>query len=457
MQVIFPCCAGLDVHKRTVVACRVRTHPEGRVERQIRTFPTMTEDLLRLLDWLQEWGCTHVVLESTGEYWRPVYNLLEGSLQVWLVNARHVKNVPGRKTDVKDAEWLAELLRHGLLRPRFVPPRPQRELRDLTRLRSKLSGERASTTNRLQKVLEDANLKLACVAPDVTGVSARRMLEAMIAGEGEPTVLAELAKGRLRNKREALLAALTGRVQAHHRFLLAQHLEHLDFLEEQIGALTEQIQQQIARLSPPAAPAPAPAPPPELPEGPRAAADPGCTPPTAEPRPDSGPLAYAAAGSLLDPVPGIGVQSAETILAEIGTDMARFPTDGHLTAWAGVAPGNRESAGKRYSGKTTPGNPALRKALVQAAHGALKVKGCYFGALYRRLVGRRGKKRAIVAVARALLVVIYHMLKTGRPYYELGDDYFDRLDRQGTTNRLVSRLEQLGYQVQLAPRPALAA
>lgn len=444
MEVLYPRCAGLDIHKKTVVACRLRTLPSGQKQQETRTFSTMTVELLALLDWLQEWGCTHVVMESTGEYWKPVYNLLEGHLQVWLVNARHVKGVPGRKTDVKDAEWLADLLRHGLLRPSFVPPRPQRDLRDLTRQRSNLVEERARAVNRLQKVLESANLKLACVATDVTGVSARNMLEAIIGGEADPVVLAELAKGRLRNKREALEQALTARVRDHHRFLLAQHLTHLDFLDEQVGAFTREIAAQIERMSYPRPPV----------TSPPAPGDGGVTDPSPPP---GEPLGYDAAVEFLDPVPGIGVRAAEAILAETGTDMSRFPSDGHLTAWGGVAPGNHESAGKRYSGKTTPGNPALRKTLVQAAHGAVKVKGSYFATLYRRLAGRRGKKRAIVAVARALLVTIYHILKTRKPYQELGADYFDRLDRQGLTNRLLNRLEQLGYYVHLQPKPLLAA
>lgn len=448
MEVLYPRCAGLDVHKKTVVACRLQTHPNGRKEQEIRTFTTMTCDLLALLDWLLAGGCTHVVLESTGEYWKPVYNLLEGHLVVWLVNARHVKGVPGRKTDVKDAEWLADLLRHGLLKPSFVPPRPQRDLRDLTRQRTNLVEERARAVNRLQKVLENANLKLAGVATDVTGVSGRRMLEALIGGETDPATLAELAKGRLRNKREALEQALTGRVRDHHRFLLAQHLEHLDFLDQQLDAYTREIAAQIARMSYPRPPAAAP------PAGTASApAREACAPPTPPP---GEPMGYDVAIELLDPVPGIGVRAAEGVLAEIGTEMERFPTDGHLAAWGGVAPGNRESAGKSYSGKTTPGNPALRKVLIQAAHGAIKVKDSYYAALYRRLAGRRGKRRAIVAVARALLVTIYHLLKTRKPYHELGADYFDRIDRQAVTNRLLSRLEQLGYHVHLEPKAALA-
>jgi transposase len=430
MEVIYSRCAGLDVHKKTVVACRMHTKANGHKEVEKRTFGTTTGELLALLAWLQAGGCTHVAMESTGVYWKPVYNILEDHVEVLLVNARHVKNVPGRKTDVSDAEWLADLLRHGLLRASFVPPREQRHLRDLTRQRSKLVTERAAVVNRLQKVLEDANIKLGSVASDVMGVSGRAMLEAMIQGQADPTTMAELARGRLRNKREALTQALTGRVQDHHRFLLEQHLIHIDFLDEQIELLSRQIAVQIDRMS-------------EMPEYqvPAAATDGSAS----EEQP--APLTYARAIELLDTIPGIDRWLAEVTVAEMGIDMSRFPADKHLASWAGVAPGNNESAGKRRSGKTPPGNQALRKGLVQGAHGASRTKNSYLKAKYHRIAARRGKKRATVAVAHSILVSAYHMLVRQEPYRDLGDNYFDEHRREFVANHLVRRLEKLGYQV----------
>jgi len=353
MQVIHERCAGLDVHKKTVTACCIYTRPDGRKEQETRTFGTTTPELSELLVWLQEWGCTHAAMESTGEYWRPVWNILEGHLELLLVNARHIKAVPGRKTDVKDAEWLADLLRHGLLRGSFVPPQEQRELRFLTRQRDNLVRERVRVVNRLQKVLEDANLKLAAVATDVTGVSAREMLAAILAGHDDPTALAELAHGQLRNKRAELERALTGFVRASHRFLLTTHLAHLDFLDEQIELFNQEI---AARMMPPL-PEPGAPPPGHAPEETTTTAAPDA----------AAPLSRAEAVALLDTVPGVNQRLAEIIVAEVGTDMSRFPSAAHLAAWAGVAPGNNESAGKHYSGRTLPGNPALRKGLVQAA------------------------------------------------------------------------------------------
>jgi transposase len=446
MKVLYPCCAGLDIHKKTVVACRIRTRADGTKEQAIATFETTTPQLLRLLDWLREWGVTHVAMESTGEYWRPVYYLLEGHFALLLVNARHIKGVPGHKTDVKDAEWIADLLRHGLLKPSFVPPQAQRDLRDLTRQRSKLIDERTRVVNRIQKVLESANIKLASVAADVTGVSARAMIAALIAGQTNPAVLAELAKGRLRGKREALTAALTGSVREHQSFLLTTHLEHLEFLEEQITHFDQRITAQIQAMSPP---------PPSVAGGePSAPAEsPGPRRP-AEPPP---PPTYQQAIPLLDPLPGIDVRSAEKILAELGTDMRQFPSAGHAASWTGLAPGNYESAGKRYSGKTNPGNRALRAALVAAARSAIRTKESYFGALYRRVAARRGDKRAIVAVAHAMLVVIYHVLLWQQPYEELGAGYFDLRKREDTAQRLVKRLTHMGYAVTLAEAGPLVA
>jgi transposase len=447
MELLYPRCAGLDIHKKSVVACRIYTPEKGPPQRETRTFGTTTRELLALLDWLREWGCTHAAMESTGEYWKPVYNLLEGHLELLLVNARHVKNVPGRKTDVGDAEWLADLLRHGLLKASFVPPKPQRQLRAFTRQRSNLVAQRAMVVNWLQKVLEDANIKLASVATDVTGVSARSMLAALIEGQASPEAMAELARGRMRSKREALAAALTGFVDEHHRFLLSQHLTLMDFLEEQIEQFNQQIAAHLEALSSPAEPL-----------EPTNPSPPGSAAPEARRRlvPEQPPT-YRQAVVLIDPLPGVDLKVAEAVLAETGTDMRRFPSAGHLTSWAGVSPGNHESGGKRYSGKTTPGNPALRKALVQAAHGAIRTQGSYFGALYHRLASRRGKKKAIVAVARALLVVIYHVLLYQEPYRELGGNYFDERKKDTVVHHLVRRLEKLGHKVTLALAPAGAA
>jgi len=441
MKVIYERCAGLDVHKKTITACPMHTQPNGGVEKDIRTFGTTTVELLQLADWLLvEWGCTHVAMESTGEYWKPAYNILEGQLEILLVNARHIKNVPGRKTDVQDAEWIADLLRHGLLRGSFVPPREQRELRDLTRQRSNLVRERAAVVNRLQKVLEDANIKLASVVTDVMGVSARAMLEAIVEGEADPVTMAELARGRLRSKRAQLEQALVGRVRDHHRFLLAGHLAHIDFLEEQIEHFNQRIAAHIEQATSSATPL----------------KDAALTPPEPTEGQD-GVLTYAQAVDLLDTIPGIDRQLAEVMAAEMGIDMSRFSSEHHLASWAGVAPGNNESAGKRRSGKTPPGNAALRKGLVQAAHGAKRKKGTYLAAQYHRLAARRGKKRAIVAVAHSIVVIAYHVLSRREPYRELGGNYFDERKREAVVNRLVRRLEKLGYQVALELQTGVTA
>jgi transposase len=408
METIHERCAGLDVHKQTVVAC-ART--PGKVE--TRTFGTGTSDLLELSDWLISQGVTHVAMESTGDYWKPVFNLLEGAFEVILVNAQRLKAVPGRKTDVKDAEWIAELLQHGLLRASFIPPVAQRELRDLTRYRGTFIRERVNLINRVQKLLEDANIKLASVASDVMGKSGRAMLDALIAGTTDPELLAALAKGRLRSKREQLLKALEGRVKPHHRFVLTELLCQIDGLDETIARFDEQIRK-------------------------------ACAP-------------FEEAVELLDTIPGLSRQSAETIVAEMGSDMSRFPDADHLAAWAGVAPGNNESAGKRYSGKTRKGNKVLHTSLVQAAHAAVKVKGTYLAAQYRRLAGRRGKKKAIGAVAHSILVMAYHMLSRKEPYREAGADFFDRLNPEAIAQRLMNRLHQLGYDVEVHKPPVSIA
>jgi transposase len=400
MEVIYARCAGLDVHKKTVVACWMHTQANGHKEQEIRRFGTTTGELQELLAWLQEKGCSHVAIESTGVYWKPVYNVLEDHGEVMLVNARHVKQVPGRKTDVSDAEWLADLLRHGLLRASFIPPREQRDLRDLTRQRSKLVAERAAVVNRVQKVLEDANIKLASVATDVMGVSGRAMLRELIQGQTDPAALAELARGRLRNKRQTLEQALIERMSA-----------------------------APATVTP----------------------EPGSD--EARSTAQQEPLTYAQAVELLDTIPGVNRWLAEVIVAEMGIDMSRFPSARHLASWSGLAPGNNESAGKRRSGKTPPGNQALRKGLVQAAHGASRTKNSYLKARYHRIAARRGKKRATVAVAHSILVSAYHMLLRREPYHELGDNYFDEKKREFVARHLLRRLEKMGYQVAIEAQP----
>jgi len=407
METLYRRCAGIDVHKGNVVVCVRRADRPGKPFEEVRTFSTMTRDLLALSDWLAEHGVTHVAMESTGVYWKPVFNLLGGRFEVILVNAEHIKQVPGRKTDVKDCAWIAQLLQHGLLKASFVPPEPIRGLRDLTRQRTQLIQERASAANRIQKVLEDANIKLAAVATDVLGMSGRDMLEALIAGETDPEKLADLARQRLREKIPALQLALQGRVTEHHRFLLRLHLDHVDHLGELIGRLGARIGEALAP--------------------------------------------FAEAAERLQTIPGISQRVAETVVAELGTNMAQFPTADHLASWAGMCPGNNESAGKRRSGHTTKGNRWLKRILVQAAWAASHTKGTYLTAQYHRLAKRRGRKRALVALGHTLLVIIYHMLKRGTTYAELGPDFLDRLEPERLTRQLVKRLQSLGHKVTLEP------
>jgi len=375
MDVLHACCAGLDVHKRTVVACVRRVDPAGKVSRNIKTFATMTGDLLNLSDWLAAQGVAVVAMESTGSYWKPVFNILESRFPVVLVNAHHIKQVPGRKTDVKDSEWIAQLLQHGLLRASFIPPRPTRELRDLTRQRTRLVQEKTSVGNRIQKVLEDANIKLGSVASEVLGVSGRDMIGAIIRGELDPVKLADLARRRLRSKIPQLQLALRGSVTEHHRFLLKTQMDHLDHLERLIRRYDERIEEALGPFS-------------------------------------------AQVGRLIT-IPGIDLRVAEIVLAEIGLEMDRFPTAGHLSSWAGLACGNNESAGKRRSGRTSPGNRWLKTALVQSAWAAYRAKGTHLSRKFRRIAGGRGKKRAALAVAHTLLVIIYHLLKEGTNYREI--------------------------------------
>ena len=400
MQVLHERCCGLDVHKKTVAACVIT--PEGQ---ETRTFPTMTNNLLRLGDWLREKGITHVAMESTGVYWKPIYNLLEDDFTLLVVNAHHIKAVPGRKTDVKDAEWIADLLRHGLVQGSFIPDRPQRELRELVRYRRSLIQERSQVINRIQKVLEGANIKLSAVASNVVGASGRAMLEAMVSGTEDARALAALAKGNLRNKRSALEEALHGLMGAHQRMMLQSQLRHLDFLDQEIARLDEEVGQRM--------------------------------------RPFEEDI------QRVDAIPGLGRRLIEQVVAEVGLDMSRFPSAEHLSSWARICPGNNESAGKRHSGRTGHANPWLCSSLVEAAWAAIRTKTTYLSAQYHRIAARRGKKRAIVAVAHSILVIIYHMLRDHTSYRDLGGNYFDERQRLQTTRRAVNRLQRLGYKVTL--------
>jgi transposase len=374
MDIVHDRCAGLDVHKKTVVACIRCTGPDGAVTAEVRTFGTMTAELLALSDWLDARGVRHVAMESTGVYWKPIFNLLEGRFAVILVNAGRLKQVPGRKTDVKDAEWIAQLLQHGLLSPSFIPPPAIRELRELTRQRTEMVRDRAAVANRIQKVLEDANIKLGDVASDVLGVSGRAMIRAIIDGQEDPERLAELAKRSLRGKIPELKRALRGRVTDHHRFLLRMLLDQIESLEGLIARFDARIDEAM------------------------------------EP--------YGEAAGRLRGIPGVGQRAAEVILAEVGPDMSAFPTAGHLSSWAGLCPGNNESAGKRRTGKTTKGSQWLRTTMVQVAWAAVRSKETVFGACYRRWAPRLGRKKALVAVAHKVLVVIWHLLKAGTEYRE---------------------------------------
>jgi transposase len=410
MQILCERCCGLDVHKRLVVAC-VLIGPPGRpVEKEIRTFETMTGDLLELSDWLLSRGVTHIALESTGVYWKPIWNLLEDTFTLLLVNAQHVKAVPGRKTDVRDAEWLAELLRHGLLQGSFVPDRPQRELRELIRYRTSLVRERATVVNRIQKTLEGVNIKLASVATDILGKSGRQILEALTLGATdapELAQLAQLARGRLRDKIPQLERALAGRFGPHQRFLLAEHLALLDALEASLERVSTEIAERV--------------------------------------RP------FDEAIERLQTIPGVGRRVAEVIVTEVGVDVSRFPTAGHLASWAGLCPGQHESAGKRHSGRTRHGNASLRTALVEAAQAASHTKATYLAAQFHRLAARRGRKKAAIAVAHSILVIAYHLLARGTTYQDLGVHYFDERDRRAVERRAVRRLEGLGFKVILEP------
>jgi transposase len=410
MEVLYPHCAGLDVHKDTVVAC-VRHMANGSVRREVRTFKTTTKELLALSDWLAGEGCTHIAMEATGVYWKPVWHVLsDGDFTLLLANAAHVKNVPGRKTDVNDATWLADLLAHGLIRGSFVPDQQTQEMRSLLRTRKQLVRERSSHIQRLQKTLEDANIKLDSVISDIVGLSGRRMIEALIAGETDPEALAALAHRRIKATPDALEAALRGRVTRRHRFLLRLHLQQIDAIDTAI----EQIDQEV----------------------------------------DADVEPFRAAIALLTTIPGVSVLSAEIILAEIGHDMSRFPTAGHLISWAGLCPKNDESAGKRRSTRMRKGAPWLKTTLVQCAWAASRRKASYLQAQFHRLRARRGAKKAIGALAASILTIVYHMLIGGELYRDLGPDHFDQRAKAKQTSRLVMRLQNLGYAVQLSPLPA---
>lgn len=398
MQVVNPRCCGLDVHKKTVVACVITLEM-----RETRTFSTMTGDLLKLVEWLTKCGVTQVAMESTGVLWKPVHNLLEEKFNVAVVNASHIKAVPGRKTDVKDAEWIADLLRHGLVRGSFIPDRAQRELRELVRYRRGLIQQRADVVNRIQKVLEGANIKLSAVASNVVGVSGRAILEAMVKGVEDSQVLAAMAKGRMRNKRTDLKEALQGLVGPHQRMLIGSQLRHLTFLDKEIARLDTEVAERM--------------------------------------RPFDEEI------ERLDGIDGMGRRSVEEVITEIGTDMSRFPSAAHIASWARLCPGNNESAGKRRSGSSGHGNPWLRSILIQVAWAAARTRGTYLSAMYHRLAARRGSKRAILAVAHAILAIIYSMLRNRTAYRDLGDTYFDELNRKSVLSRAIRRIESLGYHV----------
>ena len=409
MELVYERCCALDVHKRQVTACVHVPDRKGKRTELRAEFQTMTPDLLAMRDWLKGLGVSCVAMEATGVYWKPVYHLLEDDFELLLVNAQHVKNVPGRKTDVGDAQWLCQLLEHGLLRASFVPPKPQRELRDLTRYRKSLVWERAREANRLQKLLEDANIKLSDVASDVLGASGRAMLAALCGGNNDPAALAELARGKLRAKLPALETALQGRFSSHHALLLSHLLSHIDYLDQSIDSLSAEIEE---RLDP-----------------------------------------FAQQRELLCTIPGVAERTAEVILAELGPDMGRFPSHRHAASWAAICPGNEESAGKRKTGKTRKGDRWLRTALVEAANSAAgRTKDTYLRAQYLRVKRRQGHKKAIVAVAHSILVAAYYILSEQKPYQELGGDFFiRRQDQERLTQRLVRQLERLGQRVTLEP------
>jgi len=403
MEVLYHCCCGIDIHAKTAVACLIKNG-----KKQTRTFSTMTDDLLRLLDWLISQGCTHIAIESTGVYWKPVFNILEASMEVILTNARDAKGFKARKTDVLDAEWLADLLRHGLLKPSFIPPLHIRELRELTRYRESLIRERTSLANRIQKLAESANIKLGQVASDALGVSGKLMLKALARGETDADKMSDLARRSMRKKKPELKRALEGRLTENQRWILSQMLNQYDSVEEAIKRVEGKIRQEVEESRDPF---------------------------------------VKEAVKLLDTIPGVAETAAQIIVSEIGADMNQFASDKQLASWAGMCPGNNESAGKRRSGKTRKGNRYLRAVLVQAAWVASQQKETYLAAQYKRMVKRMGKKKALVAVGHTILVIVWHVMKKKTSYEELGGDYFDRRYKDQQKKRLIKQLESLGLKV----------
>lgn len=497
MHIVYERCCGIDVHKKFVVVCLCILTAQGAIQKEIRTFTTMTQDLLGMLEWLKQAGCSHAALESTGVSWKPIHKLLETELEVLVINAQHIKAIPGRKTDMKDAEWIADLLQHGLLRASFIPPRSQRELRELTRYRARLVGERARLVNRIQKILEDTNIKLTAVVTDISGASARAMLKALLAGQTDPQQLASLARGRLRKKKEQLEEAFQGTLKEHHRFLLVNQLSHLDLLDHQIANFDREIAHRVG-IDPSGTK-------PETADGKAPTRIPGFSsrekaeqvqpvsalareqeaglevarelpsdepePPAVRKRATESPASnqeppkqleeqaissggqtdqgYARAIAILDGVTGINERIAQIIIAEIGIDMRPFPSEAHVASWVGLCPGTKISAGKRLSGKTEKGNQWLRQALIEAAHGAARSKGTYLGALYQRLAKRSGRKKAIVALAHRILVIVYHLLKEQEPYQERGEAYVEQKEHEDLKLQAIRRLQRLGYEVSL--------
>lgn len=410
MEPIIERCCGLDVHQGMVVACLLVGKADQRPKKEHRTFRTVTAELLELREWLQQAGCTHVGMESTGVYWKPIYALLEDAFDLTVGNAQHIKNVPGRKTDVKDAEWIADLIRHGLIRKSFVPPKPIRDLRDVVRFRRSVVQSRATERNRLLKLLETANIKLSTFLSNVFGASGMAMLEALLDGGSTPEQMAELSKGRLRKKMADVALALDGRIEEHHRFMLRMQLERLKQADAQVEELDHRIEQMLAP--------------------------------------------YREETKRLRGIPGISTVIVAQIIAEMGVDMSAFKSEDHLAAWAGVCPGNHESAGKRLRGKKRKGNIHLTTALVEAAQAAIKKKDSYFRDKFHRLKARRGYKRALMAIAHKILIAAYHMLLDQTDYRELGEGYLDGRSKSHATTTLVRRLERLGYTVHLEARAA---
>ena len=428
METLFACCAGLDVHQKTVWACVRKLETNGRVSKEIRSFGTMTGQLRELNTWLLERGVTHAAMESTGVLWKPIYNILSDRMEVWLCNARHIKNVPGRKTDVKDCDWIAQLMQCGLLKRSFIPLRPVRDLRDLTRTRTCLEDDKTRIVNRIHKVLEDANIKLGAVASDIMGVSGRAMLWKLIGGETDPRELAKLAKRRMKRKTEPLTQALDGIVSEHHRYMLRTLMEQVSSLERAIAGLDERVAEVMKSADEKSAAQPA-----------APASDGG----TGVVKP---PLPFLAALKLLTGIGGIKQRGAENILAELGTDMSPWATHRHITSWAGMCPGNNISAGKSISGATKKGNNWLRRALTQAAWAGSRCKKSYLSVKFKRLVRRRGAQRALVAVGDDMLISIYHMLREHTEYKDLGIDH-NPATSKASERAMVRNLERLGYKV----------